>query len=82
MNLEERSARSPGPYLELFACGKGEGWDQWGNEVDGYFPSCPTYKNPRQKIIPLGNRPKAHKGTPQRQIRSSAGWQASFVVTP
>lgn len=23
---------SPGPYLELFACFKRDGWDQWGNE--------------------------------------------------
>jgi N6-adenosine-specific RNA methylase IME4 len=27
-------ACSPGPYLELFARGKREGWDQWGNEVE------------------------------------------------
>ena len=38
-------ACSPGPYLELFARGKREGWDQWGNEVEGYIPSWPTYAN-------------------------------------
>jgi N6-adenosine-specific RNA methylase IME4 len=25
---------SPGPYLELFARHKREGWDQWGNEIE------------------------------------------------
>jgi N6-adenosine-specific RNA methylase IME4 len=27
---------SPGPYLELFARGRVDGWTQWGNEVDTY----------------------------------------------
>jgi len=36
---------SPGPYLELFARGSREDWDQWGNEVEDYKPSWPTYKN-------------------------------------
>lgn len=26
---------SPGPYLEMFARRKRQGWKQWGNEVDG-----------------------------------------------
>jgi N6-adenosine-specific RNA methylase IME4 len=39
---------SPGPYLELFARGKRKGWDQWGNQVEGYSPSWPTYKNHSQ----------------------------------
>lgn len=39
---------SPGPYLELFARGKRKGWDQWGNEVEEYSPSWPTYKNHSQ----------------------------------
>ena len=34
---------SPGPYLELFARGQREKWDQWGNEVDDYSPTWPTY---------------------------------------
>lgn len=38
-------ACSPGPYLELFARGSRENWDQWGNEVDNYEPTWPTYKN-------------------------------------
>jgi len=44
-------ACSPGPYLELFARGKRDGWDQWGNEVEEYSPSWPTYKNHSQKDI-------------------------------
>lgn len=42
---------SPGPYLELFARGQRKGWDQWGNEVEDYYPSWPTYKNHSQKIV-------------------------------
>lgn len=49
-------ACSPGPYLELFARGKREGWDQWGNEVDDYTPSWPTYANHSQSAINSGNR--------------------------
>lgn len=33
---------SPGPYLELFARARVEGWTQWGDEVDSYDP--PNYK--------------------------------------
>ena len=44
-------ACSPGPYLELFARGKHSGWDQWGNEVEEYSPSWPTYNNHSQKDI-------------------------------
>lgn len=47
-------ACSPGPYLELFARGKQKGWGQWGNQVDGYQPTWPTYTNhsqQRQKVI-------------------------------
>ncbi len=36
---------SPGPYLELFARGTRKGWAQWGDEVEQYHPSWPTYKN-------------------------------------
>jgi len=43
-------ACSPGPYLELFARGKREGWDQWGNEVEDYIPSWPTYANHSQRV--------------------------------
>lgn len=37
---------SPGPYLELFARGRREGWDLWGNQADqDYKPEWTTYKN-------------------------------------
>lgn len=42
---------SPGPYLELFARGKKDGWDQWGNEVDSYYPKWSTYSNHSQNIL-------------------------------
>ncbi len=46
-------ACSPGPYLELFARGKRRGWGQWGNEVEDYNPSWPTYSNHSQKVVPI-----------------------------
>jgi len=49
-------ACSPGPYLELFARGKRKNWDQWGNEVEGYSPSWPTYANHSQVVIPFKKR--------------------------
>ena len=39
---------SPGPYLELFARGERDNWQQWGNEVKDYMPSWPTYANHSQ----------------------------------
>lgn len=41
---------SPGPYLELFARGRREGWYQWGDQADEtYAPDWPTYSNHSQK---------------------------------
>jgi len=35
---------SKGPYLELFARGKRDGWVSWGNEADeNYYPTWDTY---------------------------------------
>lgn len=34
---------SPGPFLELFARGKRNGWDVWGNQADKYEPDWKTY---------------------------------------
>ena len=46
---------SPSPYLELFARGQRKGWDQWGNEVEDYSPSWPTYnynsQNPEKQLV-------------------------------
>ncbi len=37
-------ACSKGPYLELFARGKRDGWVSWGNEAeDNYYPNWDTY---------------------------------------
>lgn len=33
-------ACSPGPYLELFARGRVEGWTTWGDQVDSYRRPC------------------------------------------
>ena len=39
---------SPGPYLELFARGKLDGWEQWGNQAEEYKISWTTYSNNSQ----------------------------------
>ncbi|KQC14499.1 MAG: S-adenosylmethionine-binding protein [Desulfuromonas sp. SDB] len=42
---------SPGPYLEMFARGKRNGWSVWGNQTENYFPDWSTYKyNSKTKI--------------------------------
>lgn len=39
-------ACSPGPYLEMFARGKREGWTLWGNQAnEDYVPDWSTYSN-------------------------------------
>lgn len=43
---------SPGPYLELFARGKRNGWDVFGNQSEEYMPSWPTYNNHSQIAKP------------------------------
>jgi len=54
-------ACSTGPYLELFARGKRKGWDQWGNQVENYAPSWPTYANhSQQKIFFLSEKRKRY----------------------
>ena len=42
-------ACSPGPYLELFARGSRPRWEQWGNQVEDYVPTWPTYANHSQR---------------------------------
>ena len=49
-------ACSPAVYLELFARGQRKGWYQWGNEVENYAPSWPTYANHSQKVVSLFKR--------------------------
>ncbi|MCX7239358.1 MAG: MT-A70 family methyltransferase [Burkholderiales bacterium] len=43
---------SPGPYLELFARGKRDGWAIWGNQADeDYAPTWSTYSNHSQAAL-------------------------------
>ncbi len=53
---------SPGPYLELFARGKRNKWEQWGNQVEEYQPTWSTYANHSQ-----AEPNKEKKNTPNRQ---------------
>lgn len=58
---------SPGPYIELFARGKRNGWQVWGNQADNYEITWETYKNNSNgKVIPfrkkeLCTEPDQHK---------------------
>jgi len=44
---------SPGPYLELFARGKRNNWNQWGNESQDYKLSWSTYSNNSKSITDI-----------------------------
>ena len=41
-------ACSPGPYIELFARGRREGWFGWGQQAVDYSPDWATYHNHSQ----------------------------------
>jgi N6-adenosine-specific RNA methylase IME4 len=43
---------SPGPYLELFARGKKDGWNVWGNQSENYKVNWETYNYNSQVIFP------------------------------
>ncbi|HAD81992.1 TPA: S-adenosylmethionine-binding protein [Candidatus Edwardsbacteria bacterium] len=65
---------SSGPYLELFARGKREGWDVFGNQTEKYYPSWSTYKNHSQatsQTVVLEKRKKYKKPVIKRCHKSS-----------
>jgi|LSQX01.1.fsa_nt_gb N6-adenosine-specific RNA methylase IME4 len=50
-------ACSPGPYLELFARQRRDGWECWGDEVDTYIdtrPCYPPYTGPQDEAKQMG----------------------------
>ncbi len=48
------SSCSPGPFLEMFARGKRDGWTIWGNQADeSYSPNWSTYSNHSQSPAEL-----------------------------
>jgi len=53
-------ACSPGPFLELFARGRRDGWAMWGNEADdSYTPRWNTYSNHSGSGDSAGKLPRA-----------------------
>ena len=73
---------SPGPYLELFARGQRDGWDQWGNEVENYVISWPTYAHHSQRDGDTeGDSSQLEPGTYVSMSRGSgqAAVQTSFL---
>ncbi len=59
-------ACSPGPYLELFARTRREGWQQWGDELE-------TYSKKRAAQRSTGsNGYNGHRGEPVQHVRETA----------
>lgn len=50
-------ACSPGPYIELFARGKRNGWCVWGDQADDYAPDWNTYRNHSQSEVTERTQP-------------------------
>ena len=67
-------ACSPAPYLELFARGQRPGWDQWGNEVEDYSPTWPTYANHSQNH----RSPKVDTTAASKSLQSA--WQGALPL--
>jgi len=44
---------SPGPYLELFARGKRQSWETWGNQADSYEIDWSTYDYNSEQYPPI-----------------------------
>jgi N6-adenosine-specific RNA methylase IME4 len=57
-------ACSAGPFLELFARGRREGWDAWGNQADDYFPNWATYSNHSQASLAVQRGPRSSGTAP------------------
>jgi N6-adenosine-specific RNA methylase IME4 len=61
-------ACSPGPYLELFARERVEGWTQWGDEVDTYQqPDYPTYNGHARRLDRSTQIPSRSKAAGSRR---------------
>lgn len=65
---------SAGPYLELFARGKRDGWDVFGNQTEKYYPSWSTYKNHSQATSQTAvfEKRKKYKKTPIKRCHKSS----------
>jgi N6-adenosine-specific RNA methylase IME4 len=60
---------SPGPYLELFARERIEGWTQWGDEVDSYVqPNYPMYNGHAKRLDRSTQTPSRPKAAGSRQL--------------
>ncbi len=56
---------SPGPYLELFARGKRDGWVLWGNQAEDYDITWDTYKknsktDEKQILLGVGDKKRRY----------------------
>jgi len=70
---------SPGPYLELFARERIEGWTTWGDEVDTYLKKRPVYPAYTGSASTNGRRSTIHQAQPRvkdsRQRRHHLLWE-------
>lgn len=71
-------ACSPGPYLELFARGPRDGWDVWGDQAQGYYPTWPTYPNHSQiERVPGGGAAMRAPAASQEPVCGAARARAA-----
>lgn len=61
---------SPGPYLEMFARFRVEGWHQWGDQVDSYAFERPIHKGYNSSAVGVVSG-HAHSGKKKRATTSS-----------
>lgn len=54
---------SPGPYLELFAREKVEGWTQWGNEIETYIQTKRVHRSYQGAKENIAESPRARKAS-------------------
>lgn len=54
-------ACSPGPFLELFARQRRDGWTQWGDELDTYLHTRPNYKAYNGHAVKTGAAGREHR---------------------
>jgi hypothetical protein len=72
---------SPGPYIELFARQRIDGWEQWGNEVDAYEGKRAVVKGYNGWSVPREETPALPLGT-RHPPRASHGERTTPRLTP
>jgi tRNA A37 threonylcarbamoyladenosine synthetase subunit TsaC/SUA5/YrdC len=71
---------SPGPYLELFARTRRDGWLSWGNEVEAArMPKHRGYAHNGREVRTAVNNPAPVRATAARIAQGSDHWTPTLV---